>query len=231
VIAKSSNVGTAHIALMIGGERQQAFLKTMGLFDPAPLELVEAKGAKPLRPAKWPEIVTITASYGHGMSGSPMNLASAYATIANGGIKVTPTLLHRTAPMMGERVMREEVALASVAMLRRVVTDGTASLGDVPGYAVGGKTGTANKVKRGGGYYEDKVVNTFASVFPANDPKYVLVVTLDEPVETSGPKPRRTAGWTAVPVAAEIIRRTAPLLGMRPQVEAASLDGLTAVNN
>lgn len=231
VIAKSSNVGTANIALMIGGERQQAFLKSMGLFDPAPLELVEAKGAKPLRPAKWPEIVTITASYGHGMSGSPMNLASAYATIANGGIKVTPTLLRRTTPMLGERVMREEVALASVAMLRRVVTDGTASLGDVPGYAVGGKTGTANKVKRGGGYYEDKVVNTFASVFPANDPKYVLVVTLDEPVETSGPKPRRTAGWTAVPVAAEIIRRTAPLLGMRPQVEAAALDGLTAVNN
>ena len=110
--------------------------------------------------------------------------------------------------MMGERVMREEVALASVAMLRRVVTDGTASLGDVPGYAVGGKTGTANKVKRRGGYYEDKVVNTFASVFPANDPKYVLVVTLDEPVETSGPKPRRTAGWTAVPVAAEIDRKS-----------------------
>jgi cell division protein FtsI (penicillin-binding protein 3) len=231
VIAKSSNVGTAHIALMIGGERQQAFLRAMGLFDPAPIELVEAKGAKPLRPNKWPEIVTITASYGHGMSGSPMNLASAYATIANGGIKVTPTLLHRTSPMMGERVLSEEVAKSAVTMLRRVVTDGTASLGDVPGYAVGGKTGTANKVKRGGGYYEDKVVNTFASIFPTNDPKYVLVVTLDEPVETSGPKPRRTAGWTAVPVAAEIIRRAAPLLGMRPQVEAATLDGLTAVNN
>ena len=92
------------------------------------------------------------------------------------------------------------------------------------------KPGTI-KVKRGGGYYKDKVVNTFASVFPANDPKYVLVVTLDEPVETTGPRPRRTAGWTAVPVAAEIIRRAAPLLGMRPQVEAASLDGLVAVKN
>ena len=99
------------------------------------------------------------------------------------------------------------------------------------GYAVAGKTGTAERTKRGGGYYDDKVINTFASVFPANDPKYVLVVTLDEPVETSGPKPRRTAGWTAVPVAAEIIRRTAPLLGMRPQVEAQPLDGLTAVSN
>ncbi len=231
IIAKSSNVGTAHIAMMIGAERQQAFLKSLGLFDAAPIELIEAKGAKPLRPERWPEIVTITASYGHGISGSPMNLATAYATIANGGIKVTPTLIKRTTPMQGARVMSEKTALQAVAMLRRVVTEGTASMGEVPGYAVAGKTGTADKVKRGGGYYDDKVINTFASVFPANDPKYVLVVTLDEPVETSGPKPRRTAGWTSVPVAAEIIRRTAPLLGLRPQVEAAPMDGLTAVKN
>lgn len=231
IIAKSSNVGTAHIAMMIGGERQQAFLKSLGLFDASPVELVEAKGAKPLRPARWPEIVTITAAYGHGISGSPLNLATAYATIANGGIKVTPTLLKRTTPMQGERVMKPETALVAVGMMRRVVTEGTASLADVPGYAVAGKTGTAEKTKKGGGYYHDKVVNTFASVFPANDPKYVLVVTLDEPVETTGPKPRRTAGWTAVPVAAEIIRRAAPLMGLRPQVEAAPLDGLTAVKN
>jgi cell division protein FtsI (penicillin-binding protein 3) len=105
-------------------------------------------------------------------------------------------------------------------MLRKVVTDGTASFGDVEGYGVAGKTGTADKPKRrGGGYYEDKVIATFATIFPIHDPKYVLIVTLDEPVETSGDKPRRTAGWTAVPVAAEMIRRVAPLLGLRPQVE------------
>lgn len=231
IIAKSSNVGTAHIAMMIGGERQQAYLKSLGLFDPSPVELVEAKGAKPLRPERWPEIVTITAGYGHGISGSPLNLATAYASIANGGIKVTPTLLKRTEPMSGPRVLSDKVAHTSVMLMRRVVTEGTASLGDVPGYAVAGKTGTAEKPKRGGGYDRDKAVNTFASIFPANDPKYVLVVTLDEPVETTGPKPRRTAGWTAVPVAAEIIRRVAPLLGMRPQVEPQPLDGLTAVNN
>jgi cell division protein FtsI (penicillin-binding protein 3) len=229
IIAKSSNVGTAHIAMMIGAERQQAYLKSLGLFDASPIELVEAKGAKPLRPARWPEIVTITAAYGHGISGSPMNLATAYASIANGGIKVTPTLLKRTEPMKGERILSERVAALSVAMMRRVVTEGTASLGDVPGYAVAGKTGTAEKTKKGGGYIENKVINTFASVFPANDPKYVLVVTLDEPEELTGPKPRRTAGWTAVPVAAEMIRRAAPLLGLRPQVEAQPLDGLTAV--
>lgn len=230
VIVKSSNVGVARIAMMIGGTRQQAFLRALGLLSPSPVELVEAAGAKPLVPARWPEIVTITASYGHGLSSSPLNLAAAYATIANGGIAVSPTLLRHPAQVDGARVLRPEVAKSAVSMLRQVVTRGTASLAEVPGYAVAGKTGTADKPKPTGGYYHDKVINTFASVFPANDPKYVLTVTLDEPVETSGPEPRRTAGWTAVPVAAEIIRRVAPLLGLRPQVDAGGLNGLTAVS-
>ena len=231
VIAKSSNVGTARIALMIGGVRQQAFLKSIGLLDAPPVELIEAPSAKALVPDRWSEIVTITAGYGHGIASSPMNLAAAYATIANGGIKVKPTLLHGGAVLAGERVLRVEVARDAVAMLRRVVTEGTATLADVPGYAVAGKTGTAEKPRKGGGYDSDKVINTFASVFPANDPAYVLIVVLDEPVETSGPKPRRTAGWTSVPVAAEIIRRAAPLLGLRPQVEPTPPDALTAVKN
>lgn len=231
VIVKSSNVGTARMALQIGGLRQQAFLKSLGMFDATPVELIEAPGAKPLLPAKWPEIVTITTSYGHGMSASPLHLATAYATIANGGITVKPTLLKQDAPRPGVRVMREEVADAAVSMLRQVVTRGTASMAEVPGYEVAGKTGTADKPKRTGGYYKDKVINTFASVFPASDPRYVVLVTLDEPVETSGTEPRRTAGWTAVPVAAEITRRIAPLLGIRPVVEAPPLDGLTAVRN
>jgi cell division protein FtsI (penicillin-binding protein 3) len=83
----------------------------------------------------------------------------------------------------------------------------------------------------GGGYYDDKVIATFASMFPAHDPKYVLVVTLDEPVETAGDEPRRTAGWTAVPVAAEIISRVAPLLGVRPDVEPTQLAGITLASN
>ena len=116
-------------------------------------------------------------------------------------------------------------------MLRQVVVHGTASFGEVEGYHVGGKTGTADKPKPNGGYYEDKVIATFASTFPAHDPRYVLIVTLDEPVETSGSEPRRTAGWTAVPVAAEIIRRTAPLLGLRPEIEPRPDYALTRVNN
>jgi cell division protein FtsI (penicillin-binding protein 3) len=230
IIVKSSNVGTARMALMIGGERQQAFYKSLGLFDPTPLELVEAPKARPLIPARWPEIVTITTSYGHGMSASPMHLAAAYGAIANDGILVKPTLLKRTLPPEGVRVMREEVADASVKMLRAVVTEGTASLAEVEGYEVAGKTGTADKPKRTGGYYQDKVINTFAAVFPASDPKYVLIVTLDEPVDTSGPEPRRTAGWTAVPVAAEIVRRTAPLLGLRPIAPPPEAAQVTAAN-
>ena len=231
VIAKSSNVGTAHIALMIGPLRQQAFLKGLGFFEPTSVELIEAPGARPLIPKRWPEIVTITTSYGHGLSASPMHLAAAYAAIANGGVMIKPTLLKREGPTTGVRVMSEKTARDSVAMLRRVVTEGTASLGEVPGYEVAGKTGTADKPRKSGGYYKDKVVNTFASVFPASNPQYVLIVTLDEPMDTTLSEPRRTAGWTAVPVAAEIIRRVAPLMGLRPKLEPALVDAVTAASN
>jgi len=221
VIAKSSNVGTANIAMMIGQKRQREFYTSLGLFDPTPVELVEAPYAKPLIPKRWSEIVTITTSYGHGMSASPLHLAAAYASVLNGGTKVEPTLLRRQNPRPGPRVVSEEVSGYARQMLRQVVTRGTARFGEVPGYKVAGKTGTADKPRPNGGYFDDKVITTFASVFPVDDPKYVLVVTLDEPVETSGDKPRRTAGWTAVPVAAEVIRRTAPLLGLRPEIELA----------
>jgi cell division protein FtsI (penicillin-binding protein 3) len=231
VIVKSSNVGVANIALMIGAVRQQAFLKSLGFFGPTPVELVEAAGAKPLIPKRWAEIVTITASYGHGMSASPMHLAAAYAAIANGGKAVRPTLLRVDKPQDYPAVMSNDTALKTIDMLRGVVTEGTASLGDVDGYQVAGKTGTADKPKATGGYYHDKVINTFASLFPASNPKYVLIVTLDEPVETTGPIPRRTAGWTAVPVAAEITRRVAPLLGMRPIIEPAASGAVTLIRN
>jgi len=222
VIVKSSNVGTAHIAQMIGAQRQQAYLRALGLLDPVPVELAEAASARPILPKKWSDISMLTIAYGHGLSASPLHLAAAYATIANGGTKVTPTLVKSTVQHTGPRVLSEKTALLARQLWRQVVVRGTATLGDVPGYSVGGKTGTADKASPSGGYYKDKVVSTFASVFPSYDPKYVLIVTLDEPEETSGTEPRRTAGWTAVPVTAEIIRRVAPLLGLRPEVEPAS---------
>lgn len=231
VIVKSSNVGTANMALQIGAKRQQEFLKSLGFFEPTPVEMVEAPTGAPLLPKNWSDIVTITASYGHGMSASPLHLATAYSSLLNGGRKVEPTLIKKSRVEYGPRIVREEVSEAARNMLRQVVVRGTASFGEVEGYEVAGKTGTADKPRPTGGYYDDRVIATFASVFPASDPKYVLILTLDEPVETSGSEPRRTAGWTAVPVAAEVIRRTAPLLGLRPVIEPAEPSGLTLVSS
>lgn len=222
VIVKSSNIGTARLALEIGSERQAAFLASLGFMEPTPLELTEAARARPMTPARWPEITQMTVSYGHGIAVSPVHLAAAYASVVGGGTVVTPTLLAREAPPpAGPRVVSERVSAALRPMLRDVVREGTASFGEVPGYPVGGKTGTGDKPNPEGGYYEDRVVATFAAVFPAEDPAYVLVVTLDEAEERGGEEARRTAGWTVVPVAAEIVRRAAPILGLKPDWSAA----------
>ena len=232
VIVESSNIGTARIAMQIGAERQRDFLGALGFLEATPLEMVEAPTGKPLLPANWSEISTMTISYGHGLSSSPVHLAAGYASILNGGTRVEPTLLRRDTVDVGPRVVSEAVSARARSMLRQVVTRGTASFGEVSGYEVGGKTGTADKPRStGGGYYDDKVIATFASVFPANDPRYVLIVTFDEPSENSGTEPRRTAGWTAVPVAAEMIRRIAPLLGLRPQVDSPEPVGVTLTSN
>lgn len=231
IIVKSSNRGTGRLAMQIGPKRQKDFLNALGMLDPTPFEIVEAQGGHPLLPKQWGELSTVTISYGHGLSTSPMHLAAGYAAIANGGQYVSPTILRQKGPQYGPRVMSPTAARQARKMLRKVVTSGTASFGEVPGYAVGGKTGTADKPKPGGGYYKDKVIATFATIFPANDPKYVLVVTLDEPSITAYGEKRRTAGWTAVPVAAEMIGRVAPLLGLRPQVEPGETAGITLTSN
>ena len=231
VIVKSSNIGTARLAQQIGAERQRAFLERLGMLEATGFEIVEAATGKPLFPKKWSELSTMTISYGHGLSTSPMHLAAGYAAIANGGFKVQPTILKKDGPQLGERMFSEQTAKAARKMLRKVVTEGTASFGDVEGYAVGGKTGTADKPRPQGGYFKDKVIATFASIFPAHDPRYVLIVTLDEPVDTTGDEPRRTAGWTAVPLAAEMIRRIAPLLGLRPTVEPVEMSDIKLTSN
>ncbi|MFO7806305.1 MAG: penicillin-binding protein 2 [Paracoccaceae bacterium] len=232
VIVKSSNVGTARIALQIGGERQRSFLDELGFLEPTPIEMIEAPTGAPLLPRQWSEISTMTVSYGHGLSSSPLHLAAGYASLLNGGTKVEPTLLRRDTPQLGPRIVSADISASAVDMLRQVVVRGTASFGEVDGYAVAGKTGTADKPREnGGGYYDDKVISTFATVFPATEPQYVLIVTLDEPQITSLDEARRTAGWTAVPVAAEMIRRVAPLLGLRPQIESDAPVGVTLTSN
>ncbi len=231
VIVRSSNIGTARIALMIGEARQRDFLERLGFLEATPVEMVEGPTGQPITPRNWSEISTMTISYGHGLSVSPLHLAAGYASLLNGGTLVEPTLLRQDGPQNGPRIVSESVSRRSVEMLRAVVERGTASLGEVAGYEVGGKTGTADKPRPQGGYYDDRVIATFAGVFPASEPQYVFVVTLDEPIETSGDEPRRTAGWTAVPVAAEMIRRTAPLLGLRPSVELGTLSNVTVTSS
>ena len=230
VITKSSNLGTARIAKMIGSEKQREFLSSLGFTKPTSIEMIEAKGGKPLLPKRWNELETMTVSYGHGISVTPLHLATGYAMLANGGRLVKPTLLEEVKSDLGPRVISKRVADNSLAMLRGVVTGGTASIADVSGYFVGGKTGTADKPSAQGGYDKEKNITSFASIFPIDEPKYVLVIALDEAKDTSGPEPKRTAGWTAVPVSAEIIARVAPLLGLRPKFDNQSTIGVTLSN-
>ena len=147
VIVKSSNVGTAHVIGLVGQEKQQEFLKSLGFFEPTQVELVEAPTGKPLIPKKWSEISMLTISYGHGLSASPLHLAAAYATMVNGGTRVRPTILKTDRVQEGERIISEKTSETVRSLLRQVVVRGTASLGEVPGYAVGGKTGTAGQAK------------------------------------------------------------------------------------
>ena len=246
VIVKSSNVGTVRIAQMIGVERQKEFLKDLGFFEPTSIEMVEAPTGQPLVPSRWPAVTSATVSFGHGLAASPLHLASAYATIANGGKRVSPTLVHDRKRPAGEQVLSTRAADMAVSMLRQVVTRGTARRAEVEGYEIAGKTGTADKPRPSGGYYDNKVVATFSAVFPASNPKYSLVVSLDEPSVAVGGGESRTAGMTAVPIAAELVRRLAPLLGLEavsdvelPQitpriashVEPGSTDAVKVVSN
>jgi cell division protein FtsI (penicillin-binding protein 3) len=177
VFIHSSNIGTARMAQVIGAERQRAFLERLGLLEAAPVEVIEAANARPLLPPRWGDLATMTISYGHGVSTSPVSLAAAYASLVNGGTLVRPTLLRQDAPQQGERVVSEETSAALRAMMRATVTEGTASFGEVAGYAVGGKTGTADMPRPTGGYYEDRNLVTFAAAFPMHDPRYVLITT------------------------------------------------------
>ena len=221
IIMKSSNVGTIRMALAAGTSAQKKTLKDLGFFEAVPVELGEASRTKPQIPKNWSDTSTITISFGHGISATPLHLATAYSIVANGGFRVKPTIKKIDfGNLSREQVISPKTSQQLISMLRRVVSekDGTAKMAKVEGYEVAGKTGTAEKIKPTGGYYDDKVIATFASIFPASDPKYTLVVSLDEPeIEVYG-KNRRTAGYTSVPVAAEIISRVAPILNLRPIV-------------
>ena len=232
VIVESSNTGTSRLAQELGGKRQKEFLSQLGFFESSGVELVEGKNITSQYPANWSEISTMTISYGHGLSSSPLHVATAFASVLNGGLRIRPTLIKDSNKGASKiRIVEQGVSKDLINILYQVVDRGTASAANVYGYSVAGKTGTANKVKSTGGYYKKKNITTFASVFPAEKPKYVLLVTLDEPIVMTGQKSRRTAGWTAAPIASEIIYRVAPLLGIRPHLHNRSHNDLLMVGN
>ena len=220
IMMESSNIGTAQIAQELGADKQREFLEGMGFMKRSELELLER--GRPLTPPgnPWSEISTVTVGYGHGIAVTPLHLASGYATLLNGGLYRPPTILkipEGAKPPAGERVYSEQTSYRMRALLRLVVTKGTGKKADAPGYRVGGKTGTAEKLVNGR-YSKQLVTNSFAGVFPMDEPRYVAVVMLDEPKGTKDTFGFRTAGWNVAPVVSRTISRIAPMLGVRPNM-------------
>lgn len=215
IFIHSSNIGTARIAVEAGPAVQRAMLDKLGFFKPIDIELPER--ARPQFPSieRWGELSTMTISYGHGISVTPLHLASAYSTLVNGGIYRAPTLLKRTQVREGTRVFSPEASLAIRKLLRLTVTNGTGRKANAPGYRVGGKTGTAEKIASGR-YVHGANVSTFAAAFPMDAPRYVVIAMVDDPrgsVESAG---FRTAGMVVAPAINRLVSRIGPLLGVQP---------------
>jgi cell division protein FtsI (penicillin-binding protein 3) len=211
----SSNIGAAKMALDVGVQGHHEFLGRLGMFVRSPVELPET--GQPLVPARWREINTMTIAFGHGLSVSPLHLASGVAAMVNGGILYPPTVLVH-APgerAAGRRVVSEATSLEMRRLLRLVVERGTGKKADVAGYLVGGKTGTAEKVVDGG-YRQKAMLSSFVGAFPIHDPKYVVLAMLDEPHGNAETRGEATGGWVAAPVVGRMIARMAPILGMAP---------------
>ena len=217
IMKESSNIGTAQIAAQVGAERQKFFLNKMGFLGTVQIELKER--ARALTPrSNWGPLEVMTVGYGHGIAVTPLHLATGYATLFNGGIYRPATLLkvdRNHPPASGRRVFSEETSYRMRALLREVVVGGTGKKADAPGYRVGGKTGTAEKLLNGR-YTSSAVVTTFAGVFPMDEPRYVVVAMLDDPKATKDTYGFHTAGWNVAPVVSRTVSRIAPMLGVRP---------------
>ncbi|MGE0023454.1 MAG: peptidoglycan D,D-transpeptidase FtsI family protein [Hyphomicrobium sp.] len=223
VFIHSSNVGAGLLALAEGAEGQKAFLDKLGLTHEIRTEAGPV--ARPKLPAQLGRAEQITISYGHGLAVAPLQFAAATAAIINGGTMVTPTYFasRAAAPHAGARVISEETSRSLCVLLRRNVAEriGTGQRADVPGYRVGGKTGTAEMPGRGG-YREKSVVASFLAAFPMDAPKYLVMVMIFEPKGTDAAAGEVLAGRNAAPTAGDVIRRIAPILGVRPAADVAA---------
>jgi cell division protein FtsI (penicillin-binding protein 3) len=211
----SSNIGSAKMAVAVGTDRQRAFLARLGLLKAPNFELHEI-GA-PLLPSPWREINTMTVAFGQGISVSPLQMATAASAVVNGGVLHRATLIKRPegyAPS-GQQVISPQTSEEMRSLLRLVVEHGTGKFAEAPGYLVGGKTGTAEKVADG--RYEQKgLFSSFVGVFPMNAPRYLVMICIDQPKGNKASHGFATGGWTAAPAVAHVVERMAPLVGIQP---------------
>ncbi|HWE77654.1 MAG TPA: penicillin-binding protein 2 [Pseudolabrys sp.] len=230
VFTYSSNIGAARIALACGVDAHKAFLKKMGLLDRLRTELPES--ADPIVPKHWGDLNTVTIAFGHGLSVAPLQALMAVGATVNGGLLIPPTFLKRTheqALALGKQVLKPETSTKIRYLLRLNAEKGTATKANVPGYYVGGKTGTAEKVVNGR-YAKHKLLTDFMAVLPADKPKYLMLIMLDEPQPTPETHGFATAGWNAAPTAAKVIARVAPLLDLEPRFDLPPADQLILAN-
>lgn len=216
VFIYSSNIGSAREADVVGIEGHREFLHRMGLLKRMNTELPEV--ARPSEPKVWKKVHSITIAFGHGMSTTPLQTAVAAAALMNGGKLIDPTFLPRTqeeADAVAKQVIDPKTSENMRYLYRLNAEKGSGKRAEVPGYRVGGKTGTAEKVVNGR-YSSSVRFNAFLAAFPMDDPQYIVLSIIDEP-KPEKPGMAATSGLNAAPIVANIIRRSASLLGVKPE--------------
>ena len=226
ILIRSGNIGSVRIGQKVGQEKFKLFLSKLGILEKIDFDIEEV--GRPIN-FTWGKCPLATASFGHGITTTLLQVVKAYSIIVNGGYYVKPTLLKTSKKIKAERVLNENISMKILPILRKIVStkEGTAKLADIDGYEIGGKTGTANKSSKG--VYTKEKINTFVSVFPTTKPKFILAIMLDAPkinknyiysyrdgsnFKLKG-SPRNTAGWNSVEVAGHIVEKIGPILATK----------------
>ncbi len=220
ILMHSSNIGSVRIAMKAGYKKQEEFFKQIGFYEQLPIKLPErAMTQTPAEGRKWPDITSATVSYGYGISVSPLHVISAVSALVNGGYYRVPTFVKNGNKGQPEyQIISEKTSTIMRHMMWGVINWQIKPTDLGYGYAVGGKTGTANLIDNGK-YVEGSSRTSFVGVFPMNDPKYAVLVTLEDPKAVTGTQGYNNAGWNAKPTGLTIIEQIAPYLGIAPETE------------
>ncbi|WP_188052324.1 peptidoglycan D,D-transpeptidase FtsI family protein [Aureimonas fodinaquatilis] len=214
----SSNIAFGRMAMGVGVDQHKSFLKKLGQLDRLVTELPE--NATPIVPKNWQPVNTATIAFGHGLAVTPLQAAMGVSALVNGGHLIRPTFIKGSdvsARTIQDAVIKTETVEELRYLMRLNALSGSAKGADLPGYYVGGKTGTAEKVVNGR-YDKTRVMTSFMGVLPANNPQYLVLVILDEPKPTKDTHGFRTSGWNAVPAASRIMRRILPIMRVAPKL-------------